>query len=63
MPIFLYFLNVGRLPQHGLPSGAMSTPGIPTSKPWAAEAECAHLTTVPQGRPLFKLFNYIPRGP
>ena len=30
----------------------MSAPGIRTSEPWAAEAECAHLTAVPPGWPL-----------
>ena len=42
---------MGRLPQHGLPSGAMSTPGIQTGKPRAAEAERVHLTAAPPGRP------------
>ena len=42
---------MGRLPQHGLPSGAMSAPGIQTSEPRAAEAERAHLTTAPLGHP------------
>ena len=32
---------MGRLPQHGLLSGAVSTPGIRTGEPWAAEAERA----------------------
>ena len=32
---------MGHLPQHGLPSGAVAAPGIPTGEPWAAEAECA----------------------
>ena len=36
---------------HGLPSGAMSTSGIQTGEPRAAEAECVHLTAVPPGRP------------
>ena len=49
--IFLFFLYVGRLPQHGVPSGAMSAPGIWTGKPRATEAECANLTTAPVGRP------------
>uniref|UniRef100_A0A9L0TN93 Biogenesis of lysosome-related organelles complex 1 subunit 7 n=1 Tax=Equus caballus TaxID=9796 RepID=A0A9L0TN93_HORSE len=43
--------NILQNAQHGLTSGAMSTPGIQTSKPWAAEAEHAHLTAVPPGRP------------
>src|SRR3712207_7746352 len=46
-----FTLYVGCLPQHGLPNGAVSAPGIRTSKPRAAEAECAHLTAVPPGRP------------
>ena len=46
---------MGRLPQHGVPSGAVSTPGIRTSEPQAAEADCAHLTIVPLGRPLLQL--------
>ena len=37
---------VGRLPQHGLPSGALSAPGIQTGEPWAAKAEHAHLTAL-----------------
>ena len=40
------------LPQHGLPSGAMSAPGIQTREPWAAEVECAHLIAAPWGWPL-----------
>ena len=44
-------LYVGRLPQHGVPSGAMSTPGIQTVESQAAEAERAHLTAAPPGRP------------
>ena len=35
----------------GLPSSAMSAPGIQTSEPQAAEAERAHLTAAPPGRP------------
>ena len=42
---------MGRLPQHGVPSGAMSTPGIQPSEPQAAEVERAHLTAAPPGRP------------
>ena len=34
-----------------LPSGAMSAPGIQTGEPQAAEAERAHLTAAPPGRP------------
>ena len=67
MPILLFLLRktgpelhpcpsystfyVGRLPQHGLPSGAMSAPGIRTGKPRAAEVEHAHLTAVPPAGP------------
>ena len=32
-------LYVGRLPQHGVPSGAMSAPGIRTGEPRAAEKQ------------------------
>ena len=42
---------MGRLPQHGVPSGATATPRIRTSEPQAAEAERAHLTAAPPGRP------------
>ena len=42
---------MGHLPQHGLPSGAMSTPGIRTCEPWAPEAERANSTAVPPGLP------------
>ena len=52
VPIFLYFLYVGHLPQHGLTNGAMSAPGIRTGKPSVAKAECENLTTAPPGRPL-----------
>ena len=38
---------MGRLPQHGLPRSAMSTRGIQTRKPQAAEVECVNLTTMP----------------
>ena len=31
-------------------------PGVEPVKPWAAEAECANLTTQPRGRPLFGLY-------
>ena len=48
----------GHLPQHDLPSGAMSSPGIQASKPWAAEAERGHLTAALTGRPQnFYFFN------
>ena len=36
-------------PQHGLMSGAKSSPGIQTWEPQAAEEEPANLTTVPPG--------------
>ena len=42
---------MGHLPQHGLLHCAMSVPEIWTSKPRAAEAEHAHLTTVPLAGP------------
>ena len=48
----LHTFYVGCLPQHGVPSGAMSAPGIRTCEPRAAEAECVHLTAVPPGRHL-----------
>ena len=48
---------MGRLPQHSLPSGAMSAPGIRTSEPRAAEAEHEHLTAAPLGVP--KIFKII----
>ena len=35
----------GMPPQHGLTSGAWSTPGIGTFEPWAIKAEHANLTT------------------
>ena len=38
-------------PQHGLMSGAMSSPRIWTGKTLAAKAERANLTTRPQGQP------------
>ena len=44
---------MGRLPQHGVPSGAMSAAGIQTSEPRAAKAERVHLTAAPPGQPLF----------
>ena len=34
----------------------MSTPGIRTSEPWAAKAECANLSTASPGRPHLPLF-------
>ena len=42
---------MGRLPQHGVPSGAVSAPEIRTSEPRASEAERVHLTTAPSGWP------------
>ena len=52
---------MGHLPQHGLPSGAVSTAGIRTGEPQAAEAECAHLTAAPLGRPPSS-FSYCKDG-
>ena len=49
---------MGRLLQHGLPGRAMSTPGIRTGEPRAAEAERANLTAAPQGWPLHCGFNW-----
>ena len=53
---------MGRLPHHGLISGARSITGTQTSEPWAAEAEQATLTAVPLGwlHVLFKLMNLVP---
>ena len=48
---------MGRLPQHGLPSGALSAPGIQTGKPRAAEAKRAHLTAAPLGWPRNTFLN------
>ena len=58
---------MGHLPQHGLPSGAMSAPGIRTHEPQAAEVEDVNLTAAPldwpqecyfrqdeEGRPFWK---------
>ena len=54
LPLFY----VGRLSQHGLLSGAMSTPGMQTSEPWATEAERVSLTAVTPGQPQeYFLFN------
>ena len=50
---------MGHLPQHGLPSGAVSAPRIWTSKPQATEAEHAHLTTVPLDQPLIHFFSLL----
>ena len=47
---------MGCLPQHGLPSGAMSAPGIQTGKPRDADAEHVHLTALPPGQPLSKFY-------
>ena len=47
---------MGRLPQHGMPGGAMSAPRIQTSEPRATEAERVHLTAVPPGQPLVDPF-------
>ena len=41
---------VGRLPQHGLPSSAMSAPRMRTGEPQATEGECANLTAAPLGQ-------------
>ena len=48
---------MGRLPQHGLPSGAMSTPGIRPGEPQAAEVKCANLTAEPPAGPDSVQFN------
>ena len=47
---------MGRLPQHGVPSGAVSAPGIRTGEPRANKAEGANLTTVPPDWPQFSKF-------
>ena len=49
-----------RLPQDGMPSGAMSASGIQNDEPWATEAECVHLTAAPPGQPLN--FLVVPTG-
>ena len=54
LPLLLY---VGCLPQRGLPSGAMSAPGIRISKPQAEEVEDAKLTAAPLGGPC--LFHFL----
>ena len=53
---------MGCLPQHGVPSGAMSAPGIQTGEPQAAEVEPAHFTTAPPAGPSYSLFlwNFPP---
>ena len=50
--LFVSTLYVGRLPQHGLPSSAMSAPGIRTSEARATKVERANLTAAPPDRPL-----------
>ena len=50
-------LYVGHLRQHGLPSSALSAPGIWTGKTRATEAECAHLTAAPPGWPWVTFFK------
>ena len=50
---------MGRLPQHGLPSGAMSAPGIQASEPRAAEVECGNLTAAPRGWPQITTFLMV----
>ncbi|XP_070372929.1 pre T-cell antigen receptor alpha [Equus asinus] len=47
--------DVGRLPKHGMPSGAKSEPGIRTSEPWAAEAERANLTAGHWASPVYPI--------
>ena len=49
---------MGPLPQHSLPSGAMSTPQIWTSKPWAPETESAHNCCTTRPAPIL-VFSYI----
>ena len=50
-------LHAGHLPQHGVPSGAMSAPGVWTSEPQAARAERARLTPASPGRPCGKILE------
>ena len=53
-----FFIFVACLPQHGVPSRAMTAPGIRTGEPQAAEAERVHLTAAPPGQPLWlSIFN------
>ena len=48
---------MGRLLQHGVPSGAMSAPGIRAGKTLGRrEAEREHLTAAPPGWPQHKAF-------
>ena len=42
-------------PQHGLMSGAMSTPRIQPAKPWAPEVEHVKLTTWPRDGPYYSI--------
>ena len=41
----------------------MSTPGILTGEPWAAEVERANLTAAPPGRPHAGILSGSPRPP
>ena len=50
---------MGRLQQHGLPSGAMSIPGIRAGEPQAAEVKRVHLTAEPLGWPLWCSLNVV----
>ena len=43
----------------GLPSGAMSAPGIRTGEPWAAKVERAHPTAAPPGWPQHLMFFLV----
>uniref|UniRef100_A0A9L0SS17 TPD52 like 2 n=1 Tax=Equus caballus TaxID=9796 RepID=A0A9L0SS17_HORSE len=53
-------LYVGCLPQHGLPSSAMSAPWIRTGEPRATKAERAHLTAASLGQPLSRQILCLP---
>ena len=55
VPIFLYFI-CGCPPEHGVPSSAVSAPGMRTCEPQAAEVEHSHLAAAPPGRPLNFVF-------
>ena len=58
VPLFFYFI-------FGMPTTAWldkqchvrTAPNIWNSEPWAAEAECVHLTAAPPGWPLFLYFQ------
>ena len=50
---------MGRLPLHGIPSSAVSPPGIQADEPQAAEAERVNLTAAPPGWPPHGTFKKL----